>query len=120
MRTIAQIQADLDANREENITLGRKRRQLEDELKAARLADAEANPHPWLGKKVKRDVPTSSWKKGAGTKTIRGTLQVKQAGKYYRGNSADVGELIVVTDSGLTAYNFNPRRGEDQTPWELA
>jgi hypothetical protein len=120
MRKVSDIQRDLDTNREESITLGRVRRRLEDELKEARLAEAAANPHPWLGKKVQKAVPASSWRKGAGTKTIRGTLEVKQPGKYYRGNSADVGELIVVTDSGLTAYNFEPRRGEDQSPWELA
>lgn len=119
-RSVADILADLEANRQESITLGRAKHRLDEELKEARLADAAANPHPWLGKKLKRVVPASGYGRNRhSTKTIQGTLEVKQAGKYYRGNAAGVGELIVVTASGLTAYNF-PARANEYGEWELA
>jgi hypothetical protein len=117
-RSVAAVELALANKREEHRNISREIRTLEDELKEARLADAAANPHPWIGKKVQRKVLASSYRRGAGTKIIRGTLQVKQQGKYYRGNAAGVGELIVVTDSGLTAYEFPARSGETQ--WELA
>jgi hypothetical protein len=119
-RSVAAVELDLANKREENRNIAHQIRRLEDELKDARLAEAAANPHPWLGKKLKREVPASSYGRNRhSTKTIRGTLEVKQPGKYYRGNAAGVGELIVVTDSGLTAYNFPARAGEFGE-WELA
>jgi hypothetical protein len=117
-RSIAHIQADLASNREESIRLGREQRRLQDELKQAKIAEQDTNPHPWLGKKVKRGKPTHSWKKGATTKTIRGTLKVYREREFYRGGDPiQTGDLIVVTDSGLTAYRFETREGEQ--PWEL-
>jgi hypothetical protein len=119
-RSVAVVQGALDIKREEYRQISRTIRQLEEELQEARLAEAEANPHPWLGKKLKREVPASSYGRNRhSTKTIRGTLQVKQPGKYYRGSAAGIGELIVVTDSGLTAYSF-PARSNESGEWELA
>jgi hypothetical protein len=116
-RSIAVVELELANKREEQRTISRQIRTLEDELKDARLAEATANPHPWIGKKLRREAPASSYRRGAGTKIVRGTLQVKQPGKYYRGSAASVGELIVVTSSGLTAYPFDVR--QDDRPWEL-
>ena len=117
-RSVAVVERELSEAREESIAIGRKVRRLQDELAEARLAEAQANPHPWLGKKVKQVRPTSSWRKGAGTKTVRGTLQIYGKGNYYRGGeSVSTGDLVVVTASGNTAYRFAAR--ESEQPWEL-
>lgn len=114
-RTVAAVQADMDAAREQSREIGRRLRRLEDEMKEAKLADAAANPHPWLDKKVQRAV-RHGWRNN--TRTQKGVVRVKQPGEYFRGCGSTVGSLIVVTDSGKTAYEFPARSGEAQ--WELA
>lgn len=116
MRLIADIEKDIADCRDEAIALRRKSNRLDNELEEARLADAAANPHPWLGKKVARKA-RRGYRRGGTEQTLRGTLMVKQAGKYYRGSAVNVGQLVVVTESGLTAYDFDVRSGE--SPWEL-
>lgn len=117
-RSVVVVERELRQAREESIAIGRKVRRLQDELAEARVAEATSNPHPWLGKKVKQVRPTSSWRKGAGTKTVRGTLKVYGPREYYRGGDAiSTGDLIVVTSSGQSAYRFATREGEQ--PWEL-
>lgn len=122
-RSVAVVERELSQAREESIAIGRKVRRLQDELSEARIAEMEANPHPWLGKKVKQERPTHSWRKGAGTKTVRGTLRIYGERQYYRGRACgrdrgiSTGDLIVVTKSGATAYRFAVREGEH--PWEL-
>lgn len=118
MRNSNTIAAELQQKRDESRMLGRTIRTLEDELEEAKVNEAKADPHPWLGKKVKQVRPASNWRKGAGTKTVRGVLEIYGPGKYYRGgDSIQRGDLIVVTSSGLSAYRFNTRDGEQ--PWEL-
>lgn len=114
-RSVATIERELEQNREQSIALSRTRRRLEDELKEAKLAHANANPHPWLGKKLKRGPFTTGYRNKLTTQ--RGVLKVKQDREYFRGCSASTGDLIVVTSSGLTAYHFATREGD--APWEL-
>lgn len=114
MRPIEDIEADIRSTNEE--VRARKDRliRLRTELEDARIAESVSNPHPWMGKRVKRTVTVRLHK----TRTERGTVKVRQRKEYFRICTADVGELIVVTDGGHTAYNFEPEYRE-QPRWEL-
>jgi hypothetical protein len=114
-RPIPDIERDIQAAREEETAASLKRRRLDDELKEARLADAEANPHPWLGKKITRKVPHSYRRDDLVSQ--HGTLKVLKKREYFRGCSARTGELVVVSASGKSAHRFD---GLKDHPWELA
>ena len=96
---------------------------LKRELAVAKIAAAD---HPWIGKKVKRQV-RHGYRHGQ-TQTIRGTVRVygsDEAKGYFRGlygYRQNSGDLIVVSKSGKTAHEFrlNPNRFHaNETDWEL-
>jgi hypothetical protein len=109
-----------------------KRDALRRELRDAQVREATEKGHPWLGKKVQRQIS-----KGYANRltTQKGTLCV------YDPNSPDhrglrgiysmaAGQLFVLSHGGKTGYKFyTPEQieragmslyGEDKTPWELA
>lgn len=75
----------------------------------ARLAHAEANPHPWIGRKVKKTVKVWPNK----TRVQQGTVTLMNADYGgYRNHTPQSGELFVKTAGGATAYKFDDA-------WEL-
>lgn len=95
------------------------------ELDAARLAYSEANPHPWIGKKVKRD---ERYGYGFGNvRTIRGTVQVWSRHRFTRTRGlsrsyggAKEGELVVISATGKSGWKFDVGTlGRNETAWEL-
>lgn len=126
MRRAASIQCEIEALKARRDHLSEKIGQLTDELRQAILAEKPA--HPWLGKKVKQ-LHTGGFRRKATTR--RGTLKVydpaEQRSYRYLWHP-DVGDLIVVTDSGQSAYRFyTPEEIErigsigrsKEQPWEL-
>jgi len=83
-------------------------------LDAARVAHATANPHPWLGRKVKRSAKRSSYSNGLTTQ--RGIVKMRGINQYnnWRNHTPAMGETFVETMGGATAYKFE---GDDR--WEL-
>lgn len=122
-RSIATIVAELEAAEHDRREANNRASRLTKELDAARVAEAEATPHEWLGKKVQRQA-----RHGYRHQTITrsGTLTVFDPAKHGRLRNlwrTKAGELIVVSASGLTGYGFELSEYEAKapaTPWELA
>lgn len=116
-RTVEEIEDDIRRNLEQRDALAKARTALMTELNAAKIAARESNPHPWLGKKLKRSV--TNWK---GVRTQTGTLTVYDGKSRFRANYSRAGDLIVVSKSGLTSYSFDePNVATNrESAWELA
>ncbi len=83
------------------------------------LALASATQHEWLGRKVKRQAARGYRRTPV---TRRGTLMVynPQVKLGYRElYRAMAGDLIVVSPSGQTAWDFDLPSCTPGTPWEL-
>jgi hypothetical protein len=132
MRSSKAIQNDLDAAQAAMELATERRNELRRELQDARVREAAENAHPWVGKKVKRQIL-----KGYGRKltTQKGTLFIYDpSNPDHRGlrgiYQMTAGQLFVISDGGKTGYRFyTPEQiekagmslyGEDKTPWELA
>jgi hypothetical protein len=100
---IKAAEADRDAIRD-------KLHALRHAYRLAVLAEARAEGHPWLGKKVKRTV--HHWR---GERTTTGTVKLCEEARYgyQRGHSPSRGEFFVESDSGKTAYDLSSGK------WEL-
>lgn len=126
MRKASEIAADIEKTKGEMEMLALRHKRLREEHNEACVAEA-TNKHPWIGKKVKRQV------EGGYRRTMRtqkGTLTVYDREKHrglrqlYR---AEPGDLFVISDSGKTGYHFYTeeqiaRMGHrtSERPWELA
>ena len=77
---------------------------------------ANAPPHPWEGKKVRRFVHGVFTSRG---RWVTGVLNVWRGSYplYIRGLRVDCGELYVRSLSGKTGYCF--KGGRNSQPWEL-
>lgn len=120
---IKRLEAAFEAAEEAAKEASECRRAALRELREAKVAFAEANPHPWLGKAVKRQVRHGY---SGGTKTRRGTVAMFDPSKHrgLRELSAEPGEPIVVTASGQTAWSLNQHKRwsavkPPETDWEL-
>jgi hypothetical protein len=81
----------------------------------AAVAHAEANPHPWLGRKVKRLAKRSSY---SNEKTVQRGIVMMHDNKMYRrfrNHYPMPGETYVETMRGATAYSMDNQHGV----WEL-
>jgi DNA-binding transcriptional MerR regulator len=126
VRSSAAIQADIERLKERRDNLTEKITGLNEELRQAILSEKPV--HPWLGKKVKQ-LHVGGFRRKSQMR--RGTLTVYDPAKqrsYRYLYRPDVGDLIVVTDSGQSAYRFyTPEEIErigtigrsKEQPWEL-
>jgi hypothetical protein len=132
MRSSTVIQVDL--LRAEAVLKGasQARDDLRRELRDAQVREATENAHPWVGKKVQRQISKGYARK---LTTQKGTLAIYDpSNPDHRGlrgiYSMAAGQLFVISNGGKTGYKFyTPEQiekagmslyGEDKTPWELA
>lgn len=107
----ADIKALIKAAEAERDAIRDRLHELRIAYREAVLAEARAEGHPWLGKKVKRTV--AHWR---GERTTTGTVKLCEEARYgyQRGHSPSRGEFFVESDSGKTAYDLSSGK------WELA
>lgn len=121
-RTSKEIIAELTEAKAELRSVERRVGSLETERDSALLAESLANPHPWLGKKVRRLTPG---RYGRADRTNRGTVVAYNPAEHRHLRSLSTwgmtpGDMIVVHDGGVTGWNFEPRwSGSKEPRWEL-
>lgn len=92
------------------------------EIDQLRLSLAQAEPHPWLGKKVKRLM-----RHGFGAKCIErvGTVAIYDGATHRRllggyDYYCKTGNLIVLSLTGKSLWPFHVTPRLNETKWELA
>lgn len=125
---LAQIEADLDALENRLRELREERDLKRNELRAAQLAYAQANPHPWVGKRVwrlKRFGLRNKTQREEGTVVLYNPAEHRNLRKLRTYRAPKPGDPIVVIDSGPTGWALDQHkdwRGETptlETDWAL-
>lgn len=114
-RPLAEVEQELDDTRERVKLLNARVRELMSERDRAKVAQAE--PHPWTGRKVKRWVKAYRF---SDKRTQRGVVVQAGATIPYgpKGHRPEPGECYVQSPSGHTRYPFASGGGYSG-PWEL-
>lgn len=124
MRKAEVIAAEIAKVKDEMERLAIRSKRLREEHNEAAVAEAQGS-HPWIGKKVRREVPHGYRQKVRGQK---GTVTVFDRRKHiglrelYR---AEPGHLFVLSDGGKTGYHFyteeqiERHKMTHERPWEL-
>lgn len=120
MRTSKEVAQELGAVMDEVQVLQDRARALNAELSEARLAEAAASPHEWLGKKVERDQP-----RGYRGRTVvqRGVVTLydpKQHSNLLGLYSIQAGAAFVISASGRTGYRLEKPSFSRDGEWRLA
>jgi hypothetical protein len=122
---IHRLETEIEAMKQEERALRAKRDAKMLELEKAMLAFATANPHPWVGKRVKRVEGIGYF--GRQTRTIRGTVETWSRAKFghLRGRKSfhpplKEGETVVVSHTRKTVWKFEGLSlRQHETAWEI-
>jgi hypothetical protein len=116
-RPIEDIQVDLNEVKAELIRLGERKCALEEELRLRREEDARAEPHPWLGKKVKYEdrqrIRAYGGYRTVGQRTVtfRGTVVIfTEEMRRQRINGlgySKVGDFVVISNTGKKGWTLH-------------